>query len=488
MLFRSLTNTLGQEIFIHQGWTIPSFYANDSTGFAANVFSKEGTNEKVLAIRGTEAGLGYPLQTITDLVAADLAEIGLAGLALNQAVSLFNYVQRLRADATDTQVVRVDLKISSLPGVLPSPVPDGVQSVSVTVSGITTYFWFDVHHDAQGLGILAETDQLTVTGHSLGGHLAGLAARLFPDLFDQAVLFNAAGFDPLTSLKLTDQIVDLFGTVLSAQGQSLPGSSFAGLPIFNLEAEDSAPGDDLNIVASLITGIPAGVIEDIRTENNSHSMDQMMDALGVLSLLEKLNPLMSMQQIFTLYDALTNQSGDTEETLLEKLSRLFLFNDAPLEPVAAGLISHGDFSLRSANHERLLQLEAVIMNQGYVLESITRISQEELVANARHSLAWSYALKELNPFVITNADALYTAHNQNHALEVHDATNNPAGLLTEQYLEDRAQLLALIIKRNLEDLPNDENITHGYDDKYYQDMDQNLVIMPGGYKIGRAHV
>ena len=476
----SLATTLGQDIFITQAWSVTSFQPNDSTGFAANVFSKAGTNEKVLAIRGTEAGPGYPIQTLEDLVTADIGEIGLMGLALEQAVSLFNYIQQLRADATNTEVLRLGLNVITLPGLLPSPVPAGAQSISVDFAGTITYIWFDVYHDAQGLGILNESDQVTVAGHSLGGHLAALAARLFPDLFDQSVVFNAAGFDPLTSLKLTDEVVGLFGSVLSADGQTTPALSFTDILINNLQAEDSAPGDDTNLVASLLTGIPAGLVQDIRVENNSHSMDQLMDSLGVLSLLEELNPLMPENQIFTLYDALSNQSGATDETLLEKLSRFFLFNDTELEIVEAGLISHGDFSIRSANHERLLQIQAAIMDQGYVLESIVGQTAAQLIVNASNSLAYGYALKELNPFVITGTDALYVAHNVNHALELYDPASNPDGQLTMQYLEDRAKFLVNLTTMNLGD--NDsEDVLRGVFDKYYEDVDQDIKLLPASF-------
>jgi Ca2+-binding RTX toxin-like protein len=477
-----IPTTLGDYIFNQRGWSIStkSIYENGSSGFAANVFSKEGTNEKVLAIRGTEAGLGYPVQTVLDLGLADLGEIGFLGLAMNQAVSMFNYIQQLRAAKDDTHVLRLGLNVITLPGILPSPVPAGTQSISIDLLGSTTYVWFDVHHDAQGLGELAESDQVTVTGHSLGGHLAALAARLFPDLFDQSVIFNAAGFDPFTSLKATDEVIGLFGGVLAAEGQAQPAFSFADVPIFNLEAEDSAPGDDTNLVASLVTGIPAGIVQDIRVENNSHSMDQMMDSLGVLSLLEQLNPLMPTDQIFALYDSMSNQSGATEETLLEQLSRLFLFNDTELDVVEAGLISHGDFDRRSANHERLMQIQEAIKDQGYLLESIADQSLGQLIENAKNSLAWSYALKELNPFVITGKDALYAAHNQNHALELYDKVNNPEGQITEQYLEDRAKLLELVINSNLLDIPEGENVT-GTFGKYYEDVDKDIKILPAEY-------
>ena len=51
--------------------------------------------------------------------------------------------------------------------------------------------------------MLEEGDTVTAVGHSLGGHLAALAVRLFPDLFAQAVTFNAPGFDGVISDALT---------------------------------------------------------------------------------------------------------------------------------------------------------------------------------------------------------------------------------------------------------------------------------------------
>ncbi len=77
-------------------WTIPEggYHGNDETGFAATFFEKDG--EKVLAIRGTEPG---GEQFDLDLLQADLAGIGLLGMALSQAVSMVNYILRLTAKA-----------------------------------------------------------------------------------------------------------------------------------------------------------------------------------------------------------------------------------------------------------------------------------------------------------------------------------------------------------------------------------------------------
>ena len=107
---------LGNKIFRPapdgQGWTIPSpdvggVYPDDpDTGFAANLFVNSSTHEKVLAIRGTESDLSG---LASDLIQADFLGVGLIGVALSQAVSLYNYVTRLinplDADVTQVRVV-----------------------------------------------------------------------------------------------------------------------------------------------------------------------------------------------------------------------------------------------------------------------------------------------------------------------------------------------------------------------------------------------
>jgi Ca2+-binding RTX toxin-like protein len=413
---------LGTEIFLNQGWTIPSFQQNDDAGFAANLFVNESTGEKVLAIRGTEADPLISVETYLDLVAADITEIGTIGLALNQAVSLFNYVQRLQAEEGRTDVLQLTLRTGPL-----GTAPEGVQ----TVSRGFTEFWFEASYTETGLGLINEGDQVTVTGHSLGGHLAALALRLFPGLFDQAVTYNAAGFDPLTSSGLTDEFVGLFSNYLT----TAPAATFTELSsrLYTLDSEDSVPGDDTSIVSSLFTGTPASTETIIRTENNSHSMDQFMDALGTLSLIESLNPQLSQTEIFGLFDAASSVSGETEERIVQAFSKLFLNNDAPLEIVEAGQISSGDFALRSAIHTRILQIQAAIQDQAYVLDSLVNKSAAELVSLAQSDVAYRYALQELNPFAVIGAVPLYADQEQELAVVNFSA----------EYLTDRAAFLEL---------------------------------------------
>lgn len=285
----TIVDTLGEKIFQStakggEGWTVADFHQNDSSGFAATLFTKEGTTEKVLAIRGTEPGANPYL----DLLKADLQEIGEYGMAISQAVSLFNYVQQLTAPTAKTDVLRLELNVSLIP-------PDGDY---VTVVGIPPRFISVVrHNDATGLGELIKPgDNATITGHSLGGHLAVIGERLFPGLFDAAVTFNAPGFDPVVGIsnlplgfaittsgkQLTDEFVN---TLFAPYLDTPPAASFESLGasgrLYSMVSEDEIPGNDNSVVSSFITGTPASSQQSITTERDSHMIEPIMDALAI---------------------------------------------------------------------------------------------------------------------------------------------------------------------------------------------------------------
>ena len=122
------------------------------------------------------------------------------------------------------------------------------------------------------MDLIGPNEQFTVTGHSLGGHLAALAARLFPQQIMKAYAFNAPGFDPELSslilgalvslkspvagivtalgtlpLKLTNQFVQLAAPWLPSQ----PASGFGSSSL--LESEELPPGDYVSFASSFIT-------------------------------------------------------------------------------------------------------------------------------------------------------------------------------------------------------------------------------------------
>jgi Ca2+-binding RTX toxin-like protein len=404
-------------------WSIPAsgVHANDAAGFAANIFV--GPDEKVLAIRGTEIedrpidfllallpGIRLGEQTILDFFGADLREIGGLGLALGQATSLVNHV--LRSSAPLGAVVpRYTLHEASgtTPGE-PAP-PAGLPRIAVdSALGGRRWYWLSAD-STDGLGLLHAGERITLVGHSLGGHLSALALRLFPQLFEQAVAFNAPGFDPPGSRHLTDVFVEFFSPLLPGP----PAADFTGFGarLLNVVSQSSARDLDLAIVPSVLSGndvLPP--VTPVRTELNSHSIDQLLDDLGVLALLERLAPTLPRVELFELFDAASARGGASSEALLDGLATLLLPPQEPLFEVAAGWLGYGPqeavAEARAALQDRLLALHDYLDDApGLRLETLQNRPAGELMQLAQSSVAWRHALYHYLPFAIVGDPSIY---------------------------------------------------------------------------------
>jgi hypothetical protein len=423
------------------GWLVASHHPNDISGFSATLFAN-GT-EKVLAIRGTE--IGGPLNTYQDLLKTDLAEIGILGLAATQAVALFNYVQRLIAPAGASNVVQLALHQSDLPP------PGGTVFIDQGELAADRYLWLEASHSGTGLGVLRPGDHVTVTGHSLGGHLAALALRLFPSLFSEAFTFNAPGFDPpLTSSRLTDQFVGLIAAFASAA----PATSFESVAdrIHTLQSESSAPGDDAELVSADLTGLPPSAETALATEKNSHSIDQIVDALAVQGLLSQLSPSLSLAQLARIYEAASREPGTTDERIVEALSTVLLGDPSPL-PVgeAADVASAAPFDARVALHDRIVAIQQRLDDAGgLTLQSLLEPQNADLVAKAATDVAYRYAIATLQPFALTGDPSVYAGLDGAGQLSLFDPVAR-SGDLTVAYLADRVHILRQVLARNAAD-------------------------------------
>lgn len=96
----------------------------------------------------------------------------------------------------------------------------------------------------------------------------------------------------------------------------------------------------------------------------------------------------------------------------------------------------------------------------------------EIVANARDSIAWRYALRELNPFVITDAD--YARHNTDGSLDLYDEATG-TGTMTDRYLADRAAMLAWRIRYEVAGARDDNYGQRDGPKPYNEDWDTNTV-------------
>jgi trimeric autotransporter adhesin len=364
-----------------RSWTIRHYYGSDNTtdpiakadssGLAATLFQQGSGGEKVLAIRGTEPFEDPVVGPFgVDLLSADLGQIGALGLALSQTVSMVNLIERLRV-TKNASARQISLSVLNA---LPPLLPDTRYVQAQGFLGVPVYFVF-TPGEAKGLGCIDPGEKITVTGHSLGGELAVLAALLFPETVEPDVtVFNAAGINPdpadydafksnvLTSLNLfsgailegltddmglaaglldldaqrlaTPLLGALMGTLLGLPSDwdwagrfdfSSPATAFPGLTIHNVRSEDLAPGDDLNMVASTFTG--ADIYPDptdIAVEPNSHVIEPLMDALALHSILVSMNGTLGLEDIENLLLAASPQLNSSEEALTEALFKLVL--------------------------------------------------------------------------------------------------------------------------------------------------------------------
>ena len=211
------------------GWQIPvaGIKPNDAAGFAANLF--ETAAGKLLAIRGTEVvpgswgllasllpGADFGEEMRKDVLDADLDILCSSGFAAQQTLSLVNYIERLitplGAVAPQWQFAPAEnLDLRQIAAAL----HDGLPPAQI--------LWQPVRDlvDATGMGLIAAGEQLQVVGHSLGGQLAAFALRLFPDVFTDAVLFNAPAVGNVWAERFVDALKSRpeLGTIAAEEAQ-----------------------------------------------------------------------------------------------------------------------------------------------------------------------------------------------------------------------------------------------------------------------------
>ena len=300
-------------------WTVLDPYFNPSvatghsdpaSGFAAMLVSNP-IYGKVLAIAGTEPNA--PGQFEQDFKDADVRQIGFWGAALGQIVSLYNYVQVLRGTGKVDQLV---LKLESAP-------PANLQSFFVAADSDTgsspMYLWLEKTAQADGLGMIGANEKLTITGHSLGGHLSAMAVALFPDLFTSAVTFNAPGFNPPTTLSAlgADNLLGLFRQL----GESPAAVASISDRVSTFESEGAATGDDWDAVSGNATGTPFSKEQYVTVEKNTHDVGHMLDGLAIQALFARLDTTLDLSKAGRLIEAAGTATG-RYEALLKILHRM----------------------------------------------------------------------------------------------------------------------------------------------------------------------
>lgn len=419
-------------------WEIISHQPDTDTGFSATLFRRKTDDpvsgykagDYVYAIRGTAGIVDFQ---------EDLGNIVADTLALEQIVDLYNdWIRIITPEGEVYQVAKlVTFEGDGNPNHVILDSPTGYKTI-VWESSTDVYSSDDLRYS--GTGVSVSPDNLTsVTGHSLGGHLAAALTRLFPD-WAEAITINGAGFGPDggDQLGVNTNIPNLF-------------SMLGGADSFNESYIQNIYGDKNPEI--ITQDGPAlfqqGAHDAIFIEQGSflgntfgHGSSQMTDSMAIYDLFIRLDANLAnmelgeaLAKLKPVFESASNQADLSLETTLARLGKL-----------VAGL----EFNVNEWDRETLYaNIDTLKASTSFqeAIESLNIVSVNSLSdsasQNSTDGLAYRYALVNLTPFAITGDVNLYSQHNQNGEL---DSDN-----FSEQYIDDRALLLQAIIQRNIND-------------------------------------
>lgn len=208
--------TTTQATQLTNNWTVLTHQPNTSSGYSATLFQSTNSNidaDYVLAFRGTE-----PIRP--DLIDADILNLVTDGATHQQIIDLYNDWQRInagnrntylgaRAETLFTETAALAAERLLIPGVgVIGPVeaalrarndviiddPTGIVFTIETGILSTELFTGNEADRARGNITIPDGANITVAGHSLGGHLAVAFTRLFSGEIANAYTFNGAGY------------------------------------------------------------------------------------------------------------------------------------------------------------------------------------------------------------------------------------------------------------------------------------------------------
>ena len=282
-------------------WKIIAHQTETASGYSATLFESLDTPGKFsYGIRGTKGP--------ADL-SADINDIVTDGLAIDQLVDLYNDWQRITHAGVYQAAVLTTLTDETINYNLARtgaaiPVLGLAATVYLALLRARTDIIIDeplglvrkiefknsnlafADERATGLNKLPDAGNVTVTGHSLGGHLAAAFSRLFGA---NAITINGAGFAtgliPGTSGNAPTNIRNLF-------------AKLGGAAAFDSSRIQNVHGDGWNFVTM---NSPVGLaqpgsppleiyIENVGWDNKfGHGSPQMVDSLALYNLLAKLD-------------------------------------------------------------------------------------------------------------------------------------------------------------------------------------------------------
>lgn len=277
--------------------------------------------------------------------------------------------------------------------------------------------------------------QFYVSGHSLGGYLAGAIGISFQSYVSAVYTYNAPGIG---------------GAWVGGAYQAL--KQFLGLD--NLSILSNTYNLRGSRGLSLIAGLGAQLAPPIAVETegaqglglDNHSIRWISDSLAAYSLLSEYNHEYSISEISKIIAAASNRGFSTLERAIDPLARVLGVTSAVIDS-------------RESLYKTIDSLQIARPETGVPLRiaSTLALSEKSLLDLALNvdGISYRYALKKLDPYAVIGGDeAVWDRLNADRSLNLDDEGDGFG--VTRQYLGDRASML--LLKNRIFLLDRDDSI------------------------------
>jgi len=299
-------------------------------------------------------------------------------------------------------------------------------------------------------------DNLSLTGHSLGGIITQVVGA---DLHIKGYAYNPYGANLLSSLPaMPIGYYNKFGQILEFFGMGAQNDPWVNDNLLTISFQDDGEinGDVLSNLATEFSELIAG---------NNHIG-------GILPIFGDNVGLVDGHSISVINKAIQNYSKllshFTDMTTMSDLSLIYTLAGEDGFNLADQAFSALNLSVTADKSLSFDVFGSLYADGSIIAQRITNIS-----ALASVDIAYRYALANLNTFAITGDASLYTQHNQNGELNAEN--------FSPQNLNDRVELLALIMQRNIDDQPAGDALS-STEDRFYWAHNTDLKLATGDAK------
>ena len=450
---------------------VGDIFSNES-GFSGTLFHDKTNHGFVMTFKGTA---GWK-----DLLGTDVADIVTNGAAHNQIIDMYNFWQQIKHSGQESYYeaayldgnnpLNVQFKlIDSLPSLsyaakkaalLPLKIKAVNEGYYVADGGIYKVAFRpsnEIYKDERKFTYKEKIDvsKMTVAGHSLGGHLAAIFSRLFPEATSMTYMFNGAGtggklslipamFDGISANdnvnNLLDGLAKGYSNFERDKIYNLTGDKGMNLVAIDKDWALSQPGKQLPIF-----------IESAAKDTLGHGMGQVLDSSAVISLLASLDKrfeTMPLEESLAFFNRLLDASpGGTDvlgtlENVINKLSEQLTGKNPDIKTGDRDAFYNAIESLKKDD-----QAKEKLSGQAGLLNIFDELEKDQFAIYGKNELgnAYRYALKHLNAFVIP-ADTIGRNKDKTTISLLDASESDTYGGMTEEYIRHRLNMLQLLSK------------------------------------------